>query len=263
VVKEDAIAGFHLPQVVPRLKVSDSRPIGAAIANEIIPGIGFGFLLDHPNPRGWAGFRCDSLLTGGLLFVHHLCKCVRSESNCARALGRVAQLSYNLLCSFNFTKWIADIMAKLKEGDKAPDFAVPDAEGKTVRLKDLRGKKVVLYFYPKDDTPGCTKEACSFRDAFSKFKRRGIEVLGVSLDSEKSHQKFAKKFDLPFRLLADTDRDLSESFGTYGEKKFMGRTYMGVNRMTFLIDEKGKIKKIFNKVKPEDHAEEVLAAFQE
>ena len=152
---------------------------------------------------------------------------------------------------------------KLNEGDKAPDFAVPDAEGNMVRLKDLRGKKIVLYFYPKDDTPGCTKEACSFRDSFAKFKKRSIEVLGVSLDSEKSHQKFAKKFDLRFRLLADTDRKLSESYGTYGEKKFMGRTYMGNHRMTFLIDEKGKIKKIFSKVKPEDHADEVLAAFAE
>lgn len=154
-------------------------------------------------------------------------------------------------------------MAKLKEGDKAPEFAVPDADGTIVRLKDLRGKKVVLYFYPKDDTPGCTKEACAFRDSFAKFKKRGIEVLGVSLDSEKSHQKFAKKFDLPFGLLADTDRAVSESYGTYGEKKFMGRKYMGNHRMTFLIDEKGKIKKIYDKVKPEAHADEVLAAFSE
>ena len=153
--------------------------------------------------------------------------------------------------------------SKVKEGDKAPDFAVPDTEGKTVRLKDLRGKKVVLYFYPKDDTPGCTKEACSFRDSFATFKRRGIEVLGVSLDNERSHQKFTQKYSLPFRLLADTDRAVSEAYGTYGEKKFMGRTYMGNTRMTFLIDKKGKIKKIFSKVKPEDHAEEVLQAFNE
>ena len=153
-------------------------------------------------------------------------------------------------------------MAKqLKEGDKAPDFAVSDSQGNRVRLKDLRGKKVVLFFYPKDDTPGCTKEACSFRDSFAQFKKRKIEVLGVSLDSEKSHQKFIKKFDLPFRLLADTERAISEGYGTYGEKKFMGRTYMGNHRMTFLIDEKGKIKKIFGKVKPEEHAAEVLEAF--
>ena len=155
------------------------------------------------------------------------------------------------------------MVAKLKEGGKAPDFAVPDAEGNVVRLKDLRGKKVVLYFYPKDDTPGCTKEACSFRDSFAKFKKQGIEVFGVSLDSEKSHQKFAKKYDLPFRLLADTERKISDAYGTYGEKKFMGRTYMGNHRMTFLIDEQGKIKKIYDKVKPEAHAEEVLAAFNE
>ena len=154
-------------------------------------------------------------------------------------------------------------MAKLKEGDKAPDFAVTDEAGKVVRSKDLRGKKIVLYFYPKDDTPGCTKEACSFRDSFAKFKKHEIEVFGVSLDSEKSHQKFIDKYQLPFRLLADTDHKLSESFGTYGEKKFMGRTYMGNHRMTFLIDEKGKIKKIFNKVKPEAHADEVLSAFNE
>ena len=148
-------------------------------------------------------------------------------------------------------------------GDKAPAFTLPTDGGGTVSLSKLRGQKIVLYFYPKDDTPGCTKEACAFRDEFAKFKRRGIEVLGVSLDSEKSHQKFAKKYDLPFRLLADTDRKLSEDFGTYGEKKFMGRTYMGNHRMTFLIDEKGKIKKIFEKVKPETHAAEVLKAFAE
>ncbi len=155
------------------------------------------------------------------------------------------------------------MVAKLKEGEKAPDFAVNDETGQVVRLRDLRGKKVVLYFYPKDDTPGCTREACSFRDSFAKFKKRGIEVFGVSLDSEKSHQKFIDKYSLPFRLLADTERELSESFGTYGEKKFMGRTYMGNHRVTFLIDEKGKIKKIFSKVKPDEHAEEVLSAFNE
>jgi peroxiredoxin Q/BCP len=155
------------------------------------------------------------------------------------------------------------VSTKIKEGDKAPDFSVRDASGNTVRLKDLRGKKVVLYFYPKDDTPGCTKEACAFRDSFAKFRKRGIEILGVSLDNEKSHQKFAQKYDLPFRLLADTDRAVSESYGTYGEKKFMGRKYMGNHRMTFLIDEEGKIKKVFSKVKPEAHAEEVLEAFEE
>ena len=149
----------------------------------------------------------------------------------------------------------------LKEGSAAPAFKTVDANGEAVSLKDLRGQKVVLYFYPKDDTPGCTKEACSFRDAFSQFKKKGIAVLGVSPDSEAKHQKFATKYNLPFTLLADTDKAIAEAYGVWGEKKFMGRTYMGVLRTTFLIDEKGKIKKIFEKVKPEDHASEVLQAF--
>ena len=149
----------------------------------------------------------------------------------------------------------------LKEGTVAPDFTVKDANGETVRLKDLRGQKVVLYFYPKDDTPGCTKEACSFRDAFEEYKKKKIKVLGVSLDSEEKHKKFAAKYKLPFTLLADTDHAVSDAYGVYGQKKFMGRSYLGVNRMTFLIDEKGKIKKVFEKVKPEDHASEVLEAF--
>ncbi|HEX9629341.1 MAG TPA: thioredoxin-dependent thiol peroxidase [Pyrinomonadaceae bacterium] len=149
----------------------------------------------------------------------------------------------------------------LKEGTVAPDFTVKDENGETVRLKDLRGQKVVLYFYPKDDTPGCTKEACAFRDAFADYKKRNIKVLGVSLDSEASHKKFAIKYKLPFTLLADTDHAISDAYGVYGQKKFMGRSYMGVKRMTFLIDEKGKVKKVFEKVKPEDHAQEVLDAF--
>jgi len=150
----------------------------------------------------------------------------------------------------------------VKEGAVAPNFTANNANGDIVRLKDLRGQKVVLYFYPKDDTPGCTKEACSFRDAFSDFKKRGIEVLGVSLDSEASHKKFSAKYKLPFTLLADPDHSIADTYGVYGEKKFMGRTYMGVKRITFLIDEKGKIKKVFEKVKPEEHAREVLEAFE-
>ena len=149
----------------------------------------------------------------------------------------------------------------VKEGTAAPVFKTTDANGETVNLKDFSGQKVVLYFYPKDDTPGCTKEACSFRDAFSKFKKQGITILGVSPDSEKSHQKFVTKYKLPFTLLADTDHSIADAYGVYGEKKFMGRTYMGIHRTTFLIDEMGKIKKVFEKVKPEDHADEVLGAF--
>ena len=151
----------------------------------------------------------------------------------------------------------------LKEGTIAPNFTAKNANGETVRLKDLRGQKVVLYFYPKDDTPGCTKEACSFRDAFSAFKKRGIEVLGMSVDSEASHRKFTAKYKLPFTLLADPDHTITDTYGVYGEKKFMGRTYMGVKRITFLIDEKGKIRKVFEKVKPEEHAREVLEAFKD
>ncbi len=150
----------------------------------------------------------------------------------------------------------------LKEGSVAPVFTAKDGNGETIKLKDLRGQKAVLYFYPKDDTPGCTKEACSFRDAFADFKKRGIKVLGVSTDSEASHKKFAAKYKLPFTLVADPDHSIADSYGVYGEKKFMGRTYMGVKRMTFLIDEKGRIKKVFEKVKPEEHAQEVLAAFE-
>jgi len=151
----------------------------------------------------------------------------------------------------------------VKEGNTAPAFKTTNTNGEAVSLKDFRGQKVVLYFYPKDDTPGCTKEACSFRDGFSKFKKRGITILGVSPDSEKSHQKFTAKYKLPFTLLADTDHSIADAYGVYGEKKFMGRTYMGIHRTTFLIDEKGKIKKVFEKVKPEDHADEVLGAFSE
>jgi peroxiredoxin Q/BCP len=149
----------------------------------------------------------------------------------------------------------------LKEGDAAPDFESRDAEGNAVKLSDLRGRKVVLYFYPKDDTPGCTKEACSFRDGFEEFKRRGIEVLGVSTDDEKSHRKFAEKFSLPFKLLADTDHRVADLYGVYGEKQFMGRKYMGVARKTFLIDEEGRLRKVFDTVKVDEHADEVLKAF--
>ena len=162
------------------------------------------------------------------------------------------------MVSLSFYNW-----PMIKEGTTAPAFKTTDANGETVSLKGLRGQKVVLYFYPKDDTPGCTKEACSFRDAFAQYKKRGITVLGVSPDSEASHKKFETKYKLPFTLLADKDHAIADAYGVWGEKKFMGRKYMGVLRTTFLIDEKGKIKKVFEKVKPEDHASEVLQAFAE
>ena len=159
-----------------------------------------------------------------------------------------------------FTR-MAKKTVNLKEGDRAPDFSAPATGGPDISLSDLRAKNVVLYFYPKDDTPGCTKEACGFRDCFAEIRKRGALVVGVSKDTAKSHEKFSKKFDLPFPLLSDADHKIAEAYGVWGEKKFMGRKYMGVNRMTFLIDEKGKIKKVYEKVKPDDHAQEVLAAF--
>jgi thioredoxin-dependent peroxiredoxin len=151
-------------------------------------------------------------------------------------------------------------MKLLAVGDKAPDFATVDQFGDRVSLKDFRGKKVVLYFYPKDDTPGCTKEACSFRDGFTKFRRRKIEILGVSVDDEKSHKKFAEKYDLPFRLLADAEKRIVKGYGVWGEKSLYGRKYMGTNRVTYVIDEKGKIAAVWPKVKPDGHADEILAA---
>lgn len=151
---------------------------------------------------------------------------------------------------------------KLSEGDKAPDFTAPTNGGGTVSLKDFKGKYLVLYFYPKDDTPGCTKEACGFRDAYRDFEKAGAVVLGVSTDSVKKHDKFVEKFQLPFPLLADEDKSIVEAYGVWGKKKFMGREYMGTNRVTFLIDPKGKIKKIWPTVKPEEHAAEVLAAIR-
>ncbi|HET6402599.1 MAG TPA: thioredoxin-dependent thiol peroxidase [Candidatus Kapabacteria bacterium] len=148
----------------------------------------------------------------------------------------------------------------LKEGDKAPDFTAIDDSGNHVSLKDFRGKKVVLYFYPKDNTSGCTKEACDFRDNWARIKRKDAALLGVSPDSEKSHGKFKSKFDLNFPLLADEDKKLVNAYGVWKEKSMYGRKYMGVERTTFVIDEKGKIAKIFPKVKVAGHVDEVLAA---
>jgi peroxiredoxin Q/BCP len=149
----------------------------------------------------------------------------------------------------------------LKEGDSAPDFSTRDEKGNPVKLSDFRGQKVVLYFYPKDDTPGCTKEACSLRDNYSSFEEQGIKVLGASLDTEDSHQAFASKYSLPFTLLSDTDHSVADAYGVYGEQTWGDKKFMGVARKTFLIDEQGKIKKVFDKVNVEAHADEVLEAF--
>ncbi|HYH96867.1 thioredoxin-dependent thiol peroxidase [Hyalangium sp.] len=144
-------------------------------------------------------------------------------------------------------------------GNQAPDFQLPDQTGKTVSLSQFAGKNVVLYFYPKDDTPGCTVEACNFRDEHSALEKAGAVVLGVSPDGMKSHQKFATKYSLPFTLLSDTEHKVAEAYGAWGEKVNYGRTYMGIIRSTVLIDPKGKVKQVWPKVKVKDHVSEVLS----
>ena len=151
----------------------------------------------------------------------------------------------------------------LTEGQPAPDFSAETDQGKTVSLKDFAGKHVVLYFYPKDDTPGCTTEACNFRDNMSRLEAEGAAVLGISLDSVRSHQKFRDKFQLPFTLLSDPEHNVADAYGVYGQKTFMGRESMGVDRATFLIGPDGTLEKVWPKVKPDGHAEEVLAALRE
>ncbi len=147
----------------------------------------------------------------------------------------------------------------VEEGKPAPDFELATDSGDTVKLSDLRGKPVVLYFYPKDDTPGCTRQACDIRDGWAAFQRAGAVVLGVSPDKEDSHAKFKAKYDLPFTLLADTDHAVSEAYGVWGEKSFAGRKYMGVERSTFVIGADGDVVKVMRKVDPKTHADDVLA----
>jgi peroxiredoxin Q/BCP len=151
----------------------------------------------------------------------------------------------------------------LQVGDSMPSFELPDQQGKLVKSSDFSGKPLVVYFYPKDDTPGCTKEACSFRDTFKEYHDRGIIVIGISADTPQAHGKFASKYNLPFILLSDTEKSVIKAFGAWGEKKMYGKSYEGIIRSTFVIDGQGKIKKVFPKVKPEDHAKEVLEALAE
>jgi peroxiredoxin Q/BCP len=146
----------------------------------------------------------------------------------------------------------------VEQGKPAPDFELKSDSGESVKLSDLRGKQVVLYFYPKDDTPGCTKQACGIRDVYGELEREGAVVLGVSPDSEQSHVAFKEKFDLPFTLLADEGHEVAEDYGVWGEKTYNGKTYWGVNRSTFVIDEDGNVKRVMHKVKPDTHADEVL-----
>jgi peroxiredoxin Q/BCP len=146
----------------------------------------------------------------------------------------------------------------INEGDQAPDFTLQSDAGTDVTLSSLRGRPVVLYFYPRDDTPGCTTEACEFRDAYDVFRERGAEVLGVSPDDVTSHEKFKTKYELPFTLLADPDHKVAEDYGVWGERKYAGKSYMGINRSTFIIDENGKIARAMLGIKPAGHASEVL-----
>ena len=147
----------------------------------------------------------------------------------------------------------------LKEGDKAPGFTLKNAEDESVSLSDFTGKKVVVYFYPRDNTPGCTKEACGFRDVYDEILDKGAVVLGISADSVKSHAKFKGKFDLPFQLLSDPEKEVIKAYGAWGKKKLAGREYMGLIRSTFVVDGTGKVMKVFPKVKAAVHAEEILA----
>lgn len=151
----------------------------------------------------------------------------------------------------------------IEAGQTAPDFQLADQDSKTHKLTDYRGKPVVLYFYPKDDTPGCTTEACNFRDDYSAYQKAGAVILGVSVDDEKSHAKFVNKYELPFTLLADVEKKVVNAYGVWGQKKMFGKTYDGIFRTTFLIDKDGRVAKVFEKVKPDAHSEEVLAAIQE
>ena len=151
-------------------------------------------------------------------------------------------------------------MAELKAGDRAPDFKLPAGDGGEISLSALKGKRVVLYFYPKDDTSGCTKEACSFRDEIKKFEKKNSVIIGVSIDSAASHKKFADKYELPFALASDEKKELVKKYGVWREKSMYGRKYMGIERTTFVIDEEGKIAQIFRKVKVEGHTDEVLAS---
>jgi peroxiredoxin Q/BCP len=149
---------------------------------------------------------------------------------------------------------------KLKTGDKAPDFTANDQNGNPVALSDFKGKKVVLYLYPKDNTPGCTAEACNLRDNYEELQKAGYVILGISKDSEKSHQKFIDKYELPFTLIADTDKEVHEKYGTWIEKSMYGRKYMGTARSTFVIDENGIIQEVIEKVKTKDHTAQILGA---
>ncbi len=153
---------------------------------------------------------------------------------------------------------MANYITHLKLGDKAPDFKGKDQDSNSVSLKDFKGKKLIIYFYPKDDTPTCTVEACNLRDNYALLKKKGYSIVGVSADDEKKHKKFSTKHQLPFPLIADVDRKIIEAYDVWGEKKFMGKVFDGINRTTFVIDENGKIEKVITTVKSKEHTEQIL-----
>lgn len=153
-------------------------------------------------------------------------------------------------------------MIQLNEGDKAPGFETSDSKGKPISLKDFSGQKVILYFYPKDDTPGCTAEACNLRDNYRALQDKGFAIIGVSADDEASHEKFIRKYDLPFPLIPDKDKKIINNYGVWGEKQRYGKTYEGIHRTTFVIDENGSIEKIFHNVTTKDHTRQILESYQ-
>lgn len=181
----------------------------------------------------------------------------KDEGNIKSRLQNVNYFELDLFYNFRNKKYQIH-MSSLKEGSKAPAFKGTDEQGNTIALKDYKGKKLVLFFYPKDNTPTCTTEVCNLRDNYSALQKEGYELVGVSADSAKKHQNFIKKFDLPFPLIADTETEIIKSYGVWGEKQMFGKKYEGIFRTTFVIDEKGKIEKIIDKVKAKDHAAQIL-----
>lgn len=181
----------------------------------------------------------------------------------SRAAKRSSQASNQKIKSKPTASKQAEDGQQLKVGQRAPAFTLPATDGQPVRLSQFKGTTIVLYFYPKDDTPGCTKEACSFRDAFQQIQAANAVLLGISADSVESHKKFSEKYHLPFLLLSDTDRRVVQAYGVWKERSLYGRKFMGIERTTFIIDQKGNIAKIFPKVKVESHVDEVLQALQE
>lgn len=155
---------------------------------------------------------------------------------------------------------MVNYVTRLKPGDKAPDFKGIDQQGNSLSLNNYKGKKLIIYFYPKDDTPGCTAQACNLRDNYALLKKKGYQIVGVSADGEKKHKKFAEKYQLPFPLIADTDMNMIKAYDVWGEKKFMGRVFDGINRTTFIVDEKGIIEKIILDIKTKHHTQQILTA---